>query len=48
MVENIKLIQEIGSKIEQSVEDRKFVRERLEKFNMIKMPTPDKIKVIED
>ncbi|KAL4437881.1 hypothetical protein ABPG74_001052 [Tetrahymena malaccensis] len=47
-IENIKSIQEIGSKLDNSLEERKFVRERLEKFNMIKMPTPEKIKVIED
>ncbi|EAS01807.2 kinesin motor catalytic domain protein (macronuclear) [Tetrahymena thermophila SB210] len=47
-VENIKQIQEIGSKIDNSLEERRFVKERLEKFNMIKMPTPEKIKVIED
>lgn len=33
---------------ERSIEERRFVRERLEKFNMRKMPVEENIQAIED
>lgn len=39
---------EITKTFEESLLDRKFVRDRLEKFNMMRMPVEGQVQVIED
>lgn len=48
IVENIKKIGSISEVLTKSLEERKFIRERLEKLTLSKLPANDKVRAIED
>lgn len=48
IIENIKKVGAISEVLTKAIEERKFIRERLEKITLSKLPATDKVRAIED
>ena len=48
LLERNQIFKELANKLDESVEDRKILKEKLERSNLFRLPTPDKVKMFEE